>query len=254
MRLVDSHIHLDFAAFDADREALLQQANSAGIEHFVVPATTRPSWVTLRSLATERNDVSVAYGIHPYFIADHSMADVTALDRWLETSPATAIGEIGLDFYLQSLNRARQIELFEAQLAVAKKHGLPVILHARKAVEEVSLRLKKNNLSHGIVHSYNGSYEQACRLLELGFKLGFGGALTYSRAHRLHALVKRLPPDAICLETDAPDQPAARFRGRRNEPLALLEVLDVVARLRSEPAELIAAQTAENTYAALNIC
>ncbi len=232
----------------------MRQAGRSGIDHFVVPATTRKSWEHIDRLASKFTGLSVAYGIHPYFVAEHTRQDVEALDRWLDRTPAVAVGEIGLDYYLPDLDRARQLELFRAQLDLAVRHRLPVILHARKAVEEVSQMLRQHGVSSGIVHSFNGSYQQAQQLVEMGFKLGFGGAITYPRATRLRALVQRLPLEAICLETDAPDQPSARYQGQRNEPLALIEVLETITGLRKESVEIIAAQTTENTYAALNIC
>lgn len=252
--LIDSHIHLDFPVFDVDRPALINQAVASGIGQFVVPATTRDSWVNIRQLARDDRRAYAAYGIHPYFIDGHTLEDVEALDGWLKKNNAVAVGEIGLDYYLQELNRDKQRILFDAQLVIARKHGLPVILHARKAIHEVTDKLKKHNINKGIVHSFNGSLEQADTLIGMGFKLGFGGALTYPRATRLRELVKKLPLETICLETDAPDQPTPGFRGERNEPIALLEVLETVASLKGQAVEIIAAQTTENTYAALNIC
>ncbi len=253
MKLVDSHIHLDFTAFDADRAILMEKAKFAGIIRFVVPATTRKSWPRINKLSQQNAALSVAYGIHPYFVQSHSADDFDALDAWIETHPCVAVGEIGLDFFLKEIDPVQQMEFFEAQLRVANNHRLPVILHARKAVDAVTQQLKMAGIRRGIVHSFNGSYEQAQRLIEMGFMLGFGGALTYPRATRLQALVKRLPLESICLETDAPDQPACRFAGRRNEPLALIEVLETVARLHHTTPEIIAQYTTDNTYAALNI-
>ena len=212
MELIDSHIHLDFPAFDPDRDSLLATARRAGIRHFVVPSTTRASWSRIRQLAMRFPALSVAYGIHPYFTHAHTLADCRELDRWIAHNPCVAVGEIGLDYYLKELDRAQQASLFEAQLSIARNHALPVILHARKAVEDVILRLRAHGLSRGIVHSFNGSAVQAGQLIDLGFKLGFGGALTYPGATRLRALVKQLPLDTICLETDAPDQPGIAYR------------------------------------------
>lgn len=254
MKLIDSHIHLDFAAFDEDRDTLLAQAHSSGISRFVVPATTRESWPRIEKLAQSRADISAAYGIHPYFIDAHTLGDCDALNAWLETHSCIAVGEIGLDYFLKELNPQLQMQLFVAQLNIAKNHRLPVILHARKALDEVTRQLKEYGLNRGIVHSFNGSYVQAMRLIDMGFKLGFGGAITYPRATRLQALVKRLPLESICLETDAPDQPACRFAGRRNEPLALLEVLETISKLHNTRIEIIARHTTDNTYSALNIC
>jgi len=254
MKLIDSHIHLDFNAFDKDRGVLINQARSAGISRFVVPATTRKSWPSIESLAQNYPDIAVAYGIHPYFIGAHTLEDCDALNTWLEAHSCAAVGEIGLDYFIKELDPLKQLSLFKAQLDIAREHRLPVILHARGALDEVILQLKMHGLERGIVHSFNGSYVQAMRLIQAGFKLGFGGALTYSRATRLQALVKRLPLEAICIETDAPDQPASGFLGKRNEPLALLEVLATIALLHNTSAEIIAQHSTENTLSALNIC
>lgn len=252
MKLVDSHIHLDFTAFDEDRETLLANAKAAGIAHFVIPATTRDSWSRISQLSQQNSDFSVAYGIHPYFIQRHAMSDCDALDAWVATHSCVAIGEIGLDFFLKELDPALQMKFFRAQLGVAKNHCLPVILHARKAFDEVTHQLKIAGLKRGIVHSFSGSYVQAQRLIDMGFKLGFGGALTYPRATRLQSLVKRLPLESICLETDAPDQPTNGFSGRRNEPIALIEVLKTISRLHNTSVEIIAQHTWDNTYSALS--
>ena len=252
--MIDSHIHLDFPAFDDDREALLQQARKAGISGFVVPATTHTSWFKIAELAQKYSGVYPAYGIHPYFSAQHTLDDVDALAQHLQMHSAVALGEIGLDYYLSDFDRAHQMALFEAQLALAKQFQLPLILHARKAVDAVIKCLKQSALSCGIVHSFNGSYVQASRLIDMGFKLGFGGALTYPRATRLRALVKQLPLDALCIETDAPDQPVLSLYGQRNLPVALLEVARCIADIRQSSIEIIARHSSDNTNSALNIC
>ncbi len=254
MKLIDSHIHLDFEAFDTDRENLIAEANFAGIKRFVIPATTRESWLRISQLSTRYTAVSVAYGIHPYFIQMHGLEDCEALDAWIETHNCVAIGEIGLDYFLKDIDPEQQMQLFTAQLCIAKNHGLPVILHARKAIDEVTHQLKLAGIKHGIVHSFNGSYVQGARLIEMGLKLGFGGALTYPRATRLQALIKQLPLESICLETDAPDQATSRFSGKRNEPLALIDVLQTIARLRNTSVEIIAQQTTENAYSVFKFC
>lgn len=254
MYLIDSHIHLDFPAFDRDRKELLKSAAANSIKHFVVPATTSQSWPTINDLAKTYPCVSPAYGIHPYFIHAHTLDDCDKLDTWISEYDCIAVGETGLDYYLKELDQTLQMAFFEAQLKLANKHQLPVILHARKAVETVTNTLKKHCITKGIVHSFNGSYQQAMRLIDMGFKLGFGGAITYPRATRLRALIKQLPLDSICLETDAPDQPSIEFQGRRNQPIALLSVLNTVAELRSTEPDDIAKNSTRNTLSVFNIC
>lgn len=254
MQLIDSHIHLDFLDFDPDRSQLIEEARSEGVEEFVVPATERKSWPSIHNLFQFYSGIHPAYGIHPYFVSDHDLDDCAALDHWLQAHSCAAVGEIGLDYFLKGLDREHQLQLFAAQLKLAVKHQLPVILHARKAVDAVTQQLKLAGVSRGIVHSFNGSLVQANRLIEMGFKLGFGGALTYPRATRLKELIRQLPLEALCLETDAPDQPVFSRCGQRNLPVSLLEVLTTVAEIRQLQPEIIANHIRRNTYAALNIC
>ena len=254
MRLIDSHIHLDFQAFDHDRDQLLDDARSQGIKEFVVPATGRHSWGVIHTLSQNIPGIYPAYGIHPYFTADHDPRDCLVLAQWLQRHSCVAIGEIGLDYFLPDLDREHQLQIFKAQLKLAEEYELPVILHARKAVDAVIKELKEAGISRGIVHSFNGSQVQAIRLIDMGFKLGFGGALTYPRATRLRALVGQLPIDALCLETDAPDQPVYSLHGQRNQPVSLVEVLNVVAETHQLEPEIVAKHVTQNTYAALNIC
>lgn len=254
MNLIDSHIHLDFPAFNHDRKKLLENAAANGIEHFVVPATTSQSWQSIHSLAKTYACVSPAYGIHPYFIDSHTLDDCDKLDAWISEHDCIAVGETGLDHYLKELDQNLQMAFFEAQLKLANKHQLPVILHARKAIEIVTNTLKKHRVTEGIAHSFNGSYQQAMRLTDMGFKLGFGGAITYPRATRLRELIKQLPLEAICLETDAPDQPSINFKGQRNEPIALLSVLNTIAELRDTEPENIAKICTRNTLSTFNLC
>lgn len=250
MSLIDSHIHLDFPVFDGQRAKWLDEARQAGIRQFVVPATTAASWQGIADLATQEN-IAPAYGLHPYFVADHHEADLEKLDHWLAQNPSVAVGEIGLDFFLKDLDRAHQQFFFEQQLRLAQKHALPAILHARKAIEAVTLALKKTPVVAGIVHSYNGSLQQAHQLVDMGFKLGFGGAITYPRATKLRQLISDLPLEAIVLETDAPDQPPADWPDAHNTPLGLHKVFEAVCQLRPETPEEIARQTRQNVHQAL---
>ncbi len=246
MTLIDSHIHLDFPQFDGDRAALMHGAQTAGISAQIVPATGIANWQKIAEVCEQVPNTYAAYGLHPYFISQHQLAHLDALEAFLATHDAVAVGEIGLDYYRKDLDRDKQIQFFEAQVDIALRHGLPVIIHARKATEGVINTLKTRPIVSGIVHSFNGSHEQALRLIDLGFLLGFGGAITRSRALRLRKLVKQLPLDYLCLETDAPDQPIAGFSGGRNEPLALIEVAKTVSALKKQSIEEIASVTTQN--------
>lgn len=163
-----------------------------------------------------------------------------------KNEPAIAVGECGLDFYDKAADKNRQIELFDVQLDLAHKHHLPVIIHARKSVQEVIRRLKLKPGPNGVLHSYSGSYEQAKQLMDMGFYFGFGGPVTWPRSSRLQGLIKKIPLQYLLLETDAPDQPDAKHRNQRNEPAFLPDIARFIAACRGESIETLAQQTTEN--------
>ncbi|MEW9572663.1 TatD family hydrolase [Rhodanobacter sp. Si-c] len=246
--LADSHVHLDDRAFDADRTQVLQRARDAGIDRMVVPAVDAASWPRIRDLCAEHPRMLFpAYGLHPLYLRQHAPGDVDALLSWCNANTAVAIGEIGLDFHAADLDPALQRSYFTRQLALARELDLPVIVHARQALEEVILTLRHHPGVRGVVHSFSGSEEQARRLWQLGFLTGIGGPVTYERAQRLRRIVASMPIEFLLLESDAPDQPDANHRGRRNEPARVAEVLRCVAALRGEPEHDVAAATAMNT-------
>jgi TatD DNase family protein len=246
--LADSHVHLDDRDFDADRAQVLQRARDAGIRQMVVPAVDAASWPRIRELcAAHPHTLYPAYGLHPVYLRQHAPGDVAALSAWCEANDAVAIGEIGLDFFANDLDPALQRDYFERQLALARELGLPVIVHARQALEEVILALRRHPGVLGVVHSFSGSEEQARRLWRLGFMIGIGGPVTYERAQRLRRIVASMPLEFLLLESDAPDQPGAGHRGRRNEPAYVVEVLRCVAALRGEAEHGVAAITSANT-------
>lgn len=246
MVLIDSHCHLDASEFDPDRAEVLARADAAGIVAQVVPATTAASWQKLREVCQERTDLYPAYGLHPVFLDEHRPEDLRQLRQWIERERPCAIGECGLDYFIEHLDRERQSFYFEGQLALAREYDLPLVIHARRSVEAVIQAIRRVGGLRGVVHSYAGSPEQARQLWELGFLVGLGGPVTYERAHRLRRLVSGMPLEYLLLETDAPDQPDAGIRGQRNEPARLPAVLDCIAALRNEPAATIAAQTSLN--------
>lgn len=244
--LVDSHLHLDDARFDDDREQVIERASQHGVRSMVVPAIHRRSWDAIAALSHGHTDVFPAYGLHPMFQAEHRPEHLDALPGWLAAHPAVAVGEIGLDFFAGEVDRESQQRYFSRQLAIASEHGLPVIIHARRAVEEVILAVRRQPGLRGVVHSFSGSAEQARQLFDLGFLLGLGGPLTYPGAHRLHRLVASMPLDHLLLESDAPDQPGVEHRGQRNEPAWVSDTLAHVAELRDEDEATIAAATSAN--------
>ena len=244
--LTDSHAHLDDGSFDPDRAEVMQRAAEAGVRRVVVPAIHRDSWAGIERLCRDYPQALPAYGLHPIYLEQHRPEHVAELTRWLKDHPAVAVGEIGLDYFLEELDRERQRDYFEQQLHVAREFDLPVIVHARRAMDEVTSTLRRIGGLRGVVHSFAGSEQQAEQLWRLGFCLGIGGPVTYERAQRLRRIVANMPIEYLLLETDAPDQPGAGHRGQRNEPAHLVEVLRVVAELRGDSAENIAAATSAN--------
>jgi len=237
--LFDSHSHFDAPEFDGDRVAALARAQAAGVTQQLVPAVTFASWPALRDTCALSPGLHAAYGLHPMFLDQHAPEHLDALPDWIEREQPRAIGECGLDFFVEGLDPATQRRYFLRQLEIAKDFGLPVVLHARRAVDEVIATLRRIGGLRGVVHSYSGSEEQARQLYQLGFHLGIGGPVTHERAQRLRRLVAGMPLEWLLLETDSPDQPDARHRGQRNEPAYLGVVLDTIAQLRGmDPRDL----------------
>ena len=244
--LIDSHCHLDAPEFDCDRVEALARAREAGIGAQVLPAVSADSWPGLRALCAEHSDLYPAYGLHPMFLDRHRPEHLVALRDWLQHDDAVAVGECGLDHWLDGLDREAQQRYLLAQLKLAREYELPVILHARKAYDQVTALLRRVGGLRGVVHSFAGSPAQAEALWKLGFHLGIGGPVTYPRAHRLRELVATMPLQFLLLETDSPDQPLCGRQGRRNEPACLPEVLATVAGLRGQDPDTVAEQTSVN--------
>ena len=244
--LIDSHSHFDDARFDSDRDAAYQRARQAGVETQVVAAVSAALWPKLKAVAAAYPGLYASFGLHPAWLAEHRPEHLDALAEWVSREHPVAVGECGLDYYLPNLDSDMQTEYFSEQLRLARSHDLPVIIHARHAVDAVIQQVRRFNGVRGVVHSFSGSPEQARRLLDLDILLSFGGPLTYSRAHRLHNLIRILPLDGFMLETDAPDQPPFSHCGQRNEPAYLPEILGCVAELRGADPVAIAAATNAN--------
>ena len=247
--MIDTHCHLDFTAFDHDRDEVFQRARENGLQAFVIPAVKRASWQALITLCGRYKDAYYALGMHPMFIHEHKIDDVESLRKLVQSSHPIAIGEIGLDYYDKSLAPEKQLEIFKLQLAVACDVQLPVILHVRKAHEDVLNCLAEYPVMGGVVHAFNGSLQQADRYMALNFKFGFGGMLTYERSTKLHALAQTLPLESIVLETDSPDMTVQAYRGQRNSPEYLPQCLAALAKLRKMNIEDVAEQTTKNAHA-----
>lgn len=267
-RFIDTHCHLDAPEFDADRATMRQRAAARDVMLCVIPAVAVFNFDTVRVLAHAQGDV-YALGIHPLCAAGATDDDLAALDAALaahrDDPRLVAVGEIGLDYFVEGLVPGQQERIFEAQLRLARKHDLPVLLHVRRSVDPVlkALRTTRGGRPwHGIAHAFNGSEQQAQACIDLGLKLGFGGAVTFDRALRLRRLAGSLPLEAIVLETDSPDIPphwlyatqAERDAGQaqgRNEPAELPRIAAVVAQLRGLPVEALAEASTRNALEAL---
>lgn len=245
MELIDTHCHIDVADFDPDRAQVLERAQEQGVGKLVVPAVDAATWDRLLALCHEYEALLPALGLHPVYMARHRLEDVKALEERVGRERPVAIGEIGLDFFIDDPDRRGQERLLEAQLCVARDAGLPVLLHIRKAHDHVLKLLRRVRPPGGICHAFNGSLQQAGQFIDLGFRLGFGGVITFDRARKIRALAAQLPLTSLVLETDAPDLPPASHRNERNSPEYLPEVLRMLAQLREEdPAEIATCTTA----------
>ena len=253
MELIDSHCHLDVAAFDADRQAVLDRARKHAVVGVVVPGIQASGWKTLLTLCNDAAGLYPALGLHPVFLEQHRPADLQLLEAELAVQQPVAVGEIGLDFQVDGLDHERQQQLFEAQLQLAGTAGLPVILHVRKAHDQVLATLRRINVRGGICHAFNGSLQQASQYSDLGFRFGFGGMLTFERSTRLRVLARALPLESMVLETDAPDMTVFQHHGERNSPEYLPYCLAALAAVRDEDPEEVARVTTANTREVLSL-
>ncbi len=251
--LIDSHCHLDAPEFDADRAQVVARAAAAGVSRQIVPAIAAASWPKLREVCAMAPGLYPAYGLHPMYLAEHAPAHLAELRGWIEREKPVAVGECGLDYFVEGLDAEQQQAYFEGQLALAREFELPVIVHARRAVDAVIAAVKRIGKLRGVVHSFSGSPEQARQLWQLDFMIGLGGPVTYERANRLRGLVAHMPLEYLLLETDAPDQPDSAIRGQRNEPARLQTIRDAIAALRGVDAGEIATETSRNAMRLFSI-
>ncbi|MBW1635473.1 MAG: TatD family hydrolase [Deltaproteobacteria bacterium] len=254
VEIIDTHCHLDLEHFHDDLDGILGRSREGGVTDFVIPGFIASGWHGILKLCTGRPCLHPALGLHPIYLDRHQPGDLAELQHLIRRQTPVAIGEIGLDFQGGMENYNSQLKLFQQQLDIAAEEDLPVLLHVRKAHDQVLAALRRSHFSKGgIVHAFNGSRQQADCYMEFGFKFGYGGTLTYDRARRIRKLSAELPLDSIVLETDAPDIPLAGRRGYANSPEYLVEILGVLASLRSESEEEIAAQTTINARNILDL-
>lgn len=236
MELIDSHCHLDFPAISNDIDGVLERARNNGVTRFVVPGVSSENWSRVLELCAEHEGLYPALGLHPCFLkADHG-DDLMRLEQLLKHCPElVAVGEIGLDLFIPEADLKYQLAVLLPQLELAKQFNKPVLLHVRKAHDQMLQQLRRMKLpAAGVVHAFSGSEQQAQEYLKLGFKLGIGGSVTYERARKLRRLVANLPLDSFILETDSPDMPLHGFQGQTNYPERVALVLQAVNELRPE--------------------
>lgn len=251
MRLIDTHTHLDFPDFDADRTEVLARSSALGVQRMVVLGVYQANWQRLWQLVEAHDGLHAAFGLHPVYLDEHQPQHLAELRDWLGRLAGhrklCAVGEFGLDYYLEALDRHRQQTLFEAQLGLAVDFQLPALLHVRRAHAATIATLKRFRPPRGgIVHAFAGSYEEAREYIKLGFRLGLGGAATWPQANRLRKVVARLPLESIVLETDAPDMAPAMHPNQRNSPEYLADICAELAALRGVTAEYLAAASSRN--------
>ena len=243
MRFIDTHCHFDFPPFVDDAAGSIALAAQSGVERIIVPSVDASRFERVSQLAQQHDALYAALGLHPINIAEHNDAHLGDLERWLQTPDPkrVAIGEIGLDLYMNDAQFGKQTRLLDAQLKLAKQYDLPVILHSRRTHDQLALHLRRHNLPRrGVVHGFAGSQQQAERFIQLGYAIGVGGTITYERASKTRNTIANLPLASLLLETDAPDMPLQGFQGQPNRPERARNVFDVLCQIRNEPPEIIA--------------
>lgn len=251
--LIDTHCHLDAGEFDRDRDAVHARALAAGVGIQVLPAVTRDTFDTVAAACKRYPGCLPAWGLHPIYLPIHTDAHLDDLRRQIETWRPVAVGEIGLDLFVPALDFATQDYFYVEQLKLARDYDLPVLLHCRRANDLILKQLRRIGVKGGIAHAFNGSDQQAAAFIKLGFKLGFGGAFTWTRASNLRRLARELPLEAIVLETDSPDIPPEWVAKGRNEPAELVRIAATLAELRGISLAEVERNTTSNALEVLRL-
>lgn len=256
---IDTHCHLDASEFADEAGAVAARAAEDGVSWIVIPAVACVNFAAVADLAHRHSNCAYALGIHPIFVPQAEESDLAALREAVAAAMSdprfVAIGEIGLDFFVPGLKdgrlREKQEYFYSEQLKIARDFGLPVLLHVRRSQDIILKYLRRIETCGGIAHAFNGSFQQAQAFIDLGFKLGFGGAMTFPRALQIRRLASELPHDVLVLETDAPDISPVWVHPGRNSPEHLPRIGHALAELRNMPADEVARITANNAYEAL---
>lgn len=240
MRLIDAHCHFDFPCFDQRRKSILEEARTLGLSHLVIPGVRRADWGRVSRVASEYEGLYYCLGIHPWYVEEHSGDDLIALEQSLQArhERCVALGECGLDRIHGSL--AEQYPWFEAQVDIAARVHIPLVIHSVRTHDEVAEVLKRKNFGGRVlVHGFSGSYQQACKLVDLGCFIGVGGLVTQDRAKKARDAMARLPVDSLVLETDAPDMAPQGVKPGENSPVYLGRILAALAQLRGTDSETL---------------
>jgi TatD DNase family protein len=256
---IDTHCHLEAAEFAGEASGIAARAAQLGVAWIVIPAVERANFDTVAILAKQQANCVYALGIHPLYVPhadEHDLAALrSAIPASLDDRRFVAIGEIGLDFFVPALRegpmREKQEFFYAEQLKMARDFGLPVLLHVRRSQDLILKHLRRITVNGGIAHAFNGSFQQAQAYIDLGFKLGFGGAMTFPRALQIRRLAAELPPEAIVLETDAPDIPPSWLQARSNSPEEIPRIAEVLAGLRGLSPDRLAQITSDNARSVL---
>lgn len=252
MHIVDTHCHLDASEFGERQVEIVAEAMACGVRTIIIPAVSYSNFSAVNTLCRHHANCLAAYGIHPLLVDQAEEKDLLRLCQTLAQERAVAVGEIGLDFFVEHYDRERQEYFFAEQLKLAREFDLPVLLHVRRAQDTVLKHLRRIKVQGGIAHAFNGSRQQAEEFIKLGFKLGFGGAMTHARALRIRELAATLPMESIVLETDGPDiPPDFLLRGTPNRPANLRRIAETLAELRGMSLEEVADVTTANAASVL---
>lgn len=256
---IDTHCHLDAGEFGDESGAIAARAAQQGVSRIVIPAIERGNFETVRQMASRHANCVYALGIHPIYVPQAADEDLAALRAAVQDAMHdprfVAIGEIGLDFFLPGLRdapqRERQVYFYSEQLKIARDFDLPVLLHVRRSQDIILKYLRRIRVPGGIAHAFNGSFQQAEEFIRLGFRLGFGGAMTFPRALQIRRLAAEVPQEALVLETDAPDIAPVWLHPARNAPEELPRIGEVLAQLRGMAVDAVARMTSDNARAVL---
>jgi TatD DNase family protein len=252
-QITDTHAHVDMGAFDTDRDEMLKRAFDAGVVLIVDPATGLKSGEDIIKLSERESRLFAAVGFHPHDVTTVTKADIDKLAKLATHKRVVAIGETGLDFYRNKSPRDTQLQVFGWELELSRELKLPIIVHSREAEKDTLDLLhkhfpgnRKNDSAPGVIHCFSGTSSILKEYLAMGFYVSVGGYITFPTSNRLYDVLREIPEDMLLLETDSPYLTPQSHRGGRNEPAYLVEVVELLAKIRAVTPEILAKKTTEN--------